>query len=511
MRSLWDVVALGCVGLLLLGCDASTSQVSQGQSRQTQEDGGAQGEAASLTDLASQDSFHAPSEYETPELQKAFTNKGWTLYTDFVGPTAYKVVTLRDMRGVTLDDLDLIVQSKVMNYLDLSGLALNDDVLKKLPQMENLEVLRIDGQAYIDDQLQALDITDTGIAALAQCPQLNILLLRDADQVSDAGLASLATLKNLEAIYISGVNLTGEFLQAFAGHPKLTSVTLGEGSSVTDEGLAQAAKIPHLDQLAIKWQPWDPQGLKLTRAGVAALVNERVPQHLEVPTKLIDDELFVKMIEAGWLPPSPDDPPATPDQLRLLLLKGYDISDQGFTAAMRFQHAVMVVLEGLEISDEAFARLKEFAELRSLHLYKMPISGPAIDAISGLPLEELVIEGGELSEDHFLAFGKLKQLTDLSLPETKFDPAWIVHLQELPELRSLNLRAAAFDDAAAEFVAKMPSLEGLNVNYTELTDAGFAAILKAPRLQTIHIAATKVTEEAIEAARKKFADKSIND
>lgn len=514
MRSPWYVVTFGSCLLLLLGCNSSVTpskpQVSEeDQMRQELEDTGLKVEEGSLADTAIHEIFHPLVEGETPELQKVFKEKGWKLYTDHLMLTGHEVTTIRDMKGVTSEDFDLIVQSKVIDYLQFSGIPVNDDVLKKLPQMENLAAIRIDGEAYIDGELQKFDITDEGIQALSQCPKLDEVVIFDTDKVTDQGRASLAKLENLETLYISGSDLTGNFLKAFAGHPKLRSITFGEEAVVTDEHLLYAAEIPNLDKLIIKSFPWNSQGQKLTRAGIAALVDKKVPKQLEVPTNLIDDELFVKMIEAGWVPTNGGSFPATPEELSTLSLKNYDITDKGFEAALRFQQVTTVELAGLKISDETFMRMKDFSQLRTLQIKEMLISGTALNAISDLPLDYVVIDGGELTEEHFVALGKMKKLTSLWLPGTKFDPAWIAHLQDLPELKYLNLRSASFDDTAAEFVSKMPNLDSLIVDGTQLTDAGFETVLKAPKIETISVSQTKVTAEAIEAAKAKFPNKFI--
>ena len=75
-----------------------------------------------------------------------------------------------------------------------------------------LEDIEVNDRVVSDEDVRGLrlgspHITDAGLAHLASLRQLRFLILRDA-QVTDAGLARLAELENLESLYLERTQVT---------------------------------------------------------------------------------------------------------------------------------------------------------------------------------------------------------------------------------------------------------------------------------------------------------------
>lgn len=482
--------------VVCVGCSSSNSDVGKADSSNSDWEV----EDKSMMDLVEEGLGQTPTDEEDPEVLKKFEEKGWRLYNDFLISNGDPIVSLSFNGELTDEDLELISQSKTISFLNLMTANPSDEGVKKLAQLKTLERILIGGE----------DVTDEGVKALVACPKLNSVIIMLTKKVTDDGVAALAEVDTLHTLWISHVPITGECFAKYEEHPTLRELKLEGMGDFTDEAAISISKIPNLETLKLDVSSWLSSGEGLTRKGVAAIVNGNMPKHFDAPDALIDDELFLTMLDKGWVPPSADDPPENPEDLSVLVLKRYSITDKGLNAALdRFKRLRSIHLEGLDTSGDALARLKEQTQLRYLNANKMKVSGQALDALADLPIEHLQIEGTELAEEHFKAISKMDQVQELWLSNSKFDPAWLEHIQALPALTDLGLRSAAFNDEAAEYVSKMPNLEEIVLHYTDLTDVGFEKLLKAPKLRSVILTGTKVTPEAVEAAKAKYPDKSI--
>jgi hypothetical protein len=108
---------------------------------------------------------------------------------------------LRLDRTLVVDrDLDSLagLESQLLR-VNFSRSEITDAGLAKLCQMKNLEQLR----------LASPRITDAGIASVGQLARLRFLHLIDAP-ITDAGIELLYGLKNLESLYLDGTKVTDE-------------------------------------------------------------------------------------------------------------------------------------------------------------------------------------------------------------------------------------------------------------------------------------------------------------
>lgn len=438
---------------------------------------------------------------EDPEVAKAFEEKGWRIYRDFNIMTKEPMVVLDFNGELKPEDYELIAKSKAVTTVNLVSANPTDAGLVTLSKLPTLQTLTIMG-----DQ-----VTDEGIKALANCQELRLLHLLMLDELTDDAIAPLGKLPNLDTLAIDRGKLTGACFAEFADHPKLRRLQLKDMTEFTDEGAMNLAKIPNLEDLELDTEYYFRQGeKKFTEKGVRAIVDTHLPQRFKCDPSLIDDALFVEMIDKGWIPPNSESKVATsPEELTALILEGYKIGDPGFKAAMKFNNATYVSFSGIEVSDEAFAGMKNFNRAQWLTIKKCNVSGSALANLSALPLEHLAMEECELTEDHFKAIGNFGGLEALWLSNSEYEPAWLSHLSGLKRLKDLGLRDAALNDDAAILVAKLPALEEITANSTELGDKGFEALVANPRLTKIYVDSTKVSKETYQAAKQKHPNRSF--
>lgn len=184
--------------------------------------------------------------------------------------------------------------------------------------------------------LQKHQATDGGLAGLRGLTRLEDLYIRDAYDVSDAGMAHLEGLGNLKSISIYGSKVTDAGLLRLAqlhrmkhlylsGHPfsdrglaavesmeRLTSVWVGgrpdAPSRITDEGLAVVADLDDLEELGLCCS-------QVTDEGLRHLANLRKLRKLQLSDCAITDEGLAHIAHL--------------DNLEWLLLSGTRVSDAG--------------------------------------------------------------------------------------------------------------------------------------------------------------------------------------
>jgi hypothetical protein len=110
-----------------------------------------------------------------------------------------------------------------------------------------------------------------GIATLQTVDEMEI----DADRLTDAGLASIAKLRNLKVLHLVGTSMmTDEGLKALATLPKLRHLRLS--GPFTDKGLAYLAAAP---SIKVMWL----ETPKATEDGLRELAQIKTLERLTVP------------------------------------------------------------------------------------------------------------------------------------------------------------------------------------------------------------------------------------
>ncbi|MBI4519877.1 MAG: hypothetical protein HY701_03505, partial [Gemmatimonadetes bacterium] len=137
--------------------------------------------------------------------------------------------------------LDVI---KEMGLTGLAGGGITDTALERLSRLEHLTRLHVGGSGHLTDdgvwhlarltRLQELDIgspksviTDRGLAVLSRLPELRRFQMSWAPQISDAGVAHLASCEHLESVDLMGTPTGDGAVAALAGKPNLRRLKTG--------------------------------------------------------------------------------------------------------------------------------------------------------------------------------------------------------------------------------------------------------------------------------------------
>jgi hypothetical protein len=162
-----------------------------------------------------------------------------------VGPEAFQSVRL----------VSLVYDDSTGKRFDNENQEPCDALLSKLAKLSGLKTLMLKGS----------QATDKGLESIGRMTDLEKLYIWQGVSVTDAGVAHLAHLKNLEYVHINGSKITDESLVLLSRLPKVRGLSL-DGSRFTDAGLARMQGSDRLTDLAIGLGD-----LRLTDAGVANL------------------------------------------------------------------------------------------------------------------------------------------------------------------------------------------------------------------------------------------------
>ena len=173
-------------------------------------------------------------------------------------------------------------------WLQIEGYPVDDDMLKKLPDVHpDLETLQLDEG----------EITDAGTIALPQLERLTHLRLRHSP-IGDEGIKVISQCENLRIINLPHAACTAEGVKHLRNLPHLRNLRLGSSEAgtelgrviaelkslraihlidiaITDEGLKQIATLPHLESLYLE-QP------AITEAGWIWLFENHPEIHVHV-------------------------------------------------------------------------------------------------------------------------------------------------------------------------------------------------------------------------------------
>jgi hypothetical protein len=103
-----------------------------------------------------------------------------------------------------------------------------------------------------------------------------------------------------------------------------------------------------------------------------------------------------------------------------------------------------------------------------------------------------------LREEDVLAITRCPTLQELGIQGAELTPRVLAALLNLRELRALDVEGSAFDDRMAANLSESKALEALDVGGTKLTRAGLQQLTSMKQLRSLDLWATKVTEDDLE-------------
>jgi len=345
-------------------------------------------------------------------IREAIEGCGGMLQYDTQGqPTA---IDLAVERGSTNQAAyEAAVSCPSLKSLRVRAAVLSADDFSKIATLTSLEELMLEDAAITDGVLK--QIADA-------LPELQRFRLRNAPQITDRGIADLATSSRLTHLTLIDLLITGQAVESIAEMPSLVSLDLRMCSKIECVGLAALMEAPRLKELKL-----GGSGIDDTTMNIAV----RLP-HLESLT--VDDAS--------------------------LGAEGLATLAQNRKTADRIR--ILTVARCSALSDDALKPLAAFSNLERLTLRDVPITGSFLESLpSPHRLELLSLNQTFLSDEAFDAIAACRYLKRLEVAESPLSAEALERIATLSSLEYLNLSDCGLDDELLEPIAALKNLNTL--------------------------------------------------
>jgi hypothetical protein len=423
---------------------------------------------------------------------------------------ALRALELRNEFSISNAGMAALKDLPALEYLDLDT-GLTDAGLKQVAQVSNLRWLRIRTgreRLCIWGNSQSL-ISDRHIKYMEGLTQLKSLTLwgGTCNSLTDASLASIGKLKNLEELYF--IRTSPRFTLAGAAHLKrlknLKKVDFAqtwsgpEGAYYGDEVVRQLAALPNLESI---------KGLNyLSAEGMKTLVRFRNLKCLGValkdrrqgysgPTGLSHLAGLGSLEE---LHISSDDSLSDADlacleplgRLRELSLFGrHVVTDRGMVSVSKLGQLESFNLSG-SVTMSGLNQLSGLANLHTLDVkvYPVvigPVDGVTLDLSALTNLNTLTLSGLSLQDADLASLAGLHHLEWLSLGGT-FTEEGLLRLRNLPELKHLSISGiSCLDGDCLDNLGGLTKLGDL-VLRGRVTDAALGRLSGLPSIWSLRV------------------------
>jgi hypothetical protein len=212
--------------------------------------------------------------------------------------------------------------------------------------------------------LKGTKATDAVLKDLPEFPALSRFDLRDAPNVTAAGVAALARAKKLQVVELEGVVVSDDTVKALAAATSLTELRL-TGGELTDDGVKALATLTRLQTLTLA----KPGAVRGTT--VPALVTLKELTTLTVSGCPLGDL-------GGWaaLKKLP--------KLTTLSLPRTEVTDGGLKELGQLAQLTSLTLDGAPITDAGLPELARLKALKSLSLLDTKLTDKAVSVLSGM-------------------------------------------------------------------------------------------------------------------------------
>jgi hypothetical protein len=256
---------------------------------------------------------------------------------------------IRDLGGwYQLDDEQRVAEVNMVYHKTQEGVRYDnkdfgtDEALRQVPAFPRLQRLFLQKQQANDEALGSL----TGLK------DLRILMLWDADLVSDAGIQRLAVLDKLENLHVGGGRLSDASLKVLARLPRLTRLSL-QGHSLSDDGLKNLTAMRQLRALYVGMSQRE-----ITDAGLRHLAGLKDLEELDLQSARLTDEGVAVLKNFR--------------SLRVLNLNGRDayadpsITDASVATLASLERLERLMIQNTRITPDGLKRLIELPRLKQL-------------------------------------------------------------------------------------------------------------------------------------------------
>ncbi len=429
---------------------------------------------------------------------------------------------LSELKTLGPDDIHTLFMSP--SYAQPGSPKPNDKCMPYIAHLTGLKVLNLEDADITNKGLQYLTgmkslqilypprlSSDAGMAQIAKIKTLKALYFRD-NYVSDDGLKYLAKLENLEELALDGKRMTNDGLKHLANLPKLHYLLLQR--KFTDDGMRYLKDIPNLKTLDVY------SSEKLTDEGL----------------KSISEIKQLEVLGVHWMDQITDEGVAhltKMPNLKKLDIGHAKLTDKGCEILKQFKTLDYLHLPNMGLTDEGLAHICELENLKyiwSSGSSISPLTDKTLGNVRKLEKLEILCIGGtgftdnglknittlkklkqfslfcapELTNKGLEEIGKLTKLEKLSLPrKTKITIAGLKNLNTLTGLEFLNIDSARQDNSFMD-ISKLTNLEDLTIvlyhtrtEKDKFNDKDLACLANLKKLRRLSLCSPGISDEGL--------------
>jgi putative heme-binding domain-containing protein len=412
----------------------------------------------------------------------------------------------REVWSIGQEDMKILGSLTQLRNLDIWAWRIQDDWLKHLEGLTNLESLTLYwGDTFTDEGLRHLrrltalrslnlhngfNITDKGITHLRGLMNLRRLDL-GGTEISNKALGYLKDLRSLEALSVRSCKIDDKGLGNIRKLARLRFLDLAH-TQITDGGLEHLKYLTELQTLDLDSPAINGSGLvhltglrKLRSLSLGSIDSSALP-HIEKMAHLRKISLsFAKMITDEHLKQL--------CKLSRLRYLGLDympsITDEGLGYLRHLSNLRELELGHIEhMTDKGLDSLKSLTNLQRVHLHRLEtVTDSGLKQLKNLPkIECLSLHYMAASDQTLKHLGALTHLRELDLTQTNVSDAGLVYLKDFHELQVLNLSDTRVANRGLGHLRAMPNLKVIYVEDSDVTDAGVESFRRSrPKTKVI--------------------------
>ncbi|MDO5565116.1 MAG: hypothetical protein Q4G59_00570 [Planctomycetia bacterium] len=449
-------------------------------------------------------------EAERHYLARALLDTEWAAIHTQTKPFALELWYIK------LSDIDMaeLAKCSCLQSLFLHSCYVTQQGYSSLVQMQQIDSLYLGGL-----QIDGIDIGDEHLPSLKSLSSLHSLELGYSERITDLGLDALAELPQLKLLSLSDIKLKGD---GFTRLTQIKSIAIGWYSSNTDRLLTHLVPLTQLENVHIGCSDFSDAGLatlaqlprlqklviqigfsSITDKGVTALKSATSLRMLILSScPKVTDRGIASLSELVNL-----------ESLKLGCEKLTDASMKSISQLVRLEYldisscekvsaAGLALLSGLtcisklslpyKSKPEAYLpAIKTFTQLDELDCGHSTVTDDLLSNIAGMVhLRKLKLSTcPNLTDQGMSVLSSLQKLEMLDL----FGNAWLTddglrHIASLKKLRWLDLSGcSSLPDDCISTLTQLPDLQWLGLGQTQITGSALSNLASSPAVKKLQM------------------------
>ncbi|KAK7837252.1 f-box/lrr-repeat protein 14, partial [Quercus suber] len=399
-------------------------------------------------------------------------------------------------RDISQQIFNELIHSRCLTDVSLKAFrdcALQDVFLGEYPGVKDswMDFISSQGSSLLSVDISGSEVTDSGLALLKDCPNLQTFAFNYTDQLSEHGLKHISGLLKLKSLNIRCCKCVTDLdLKAISGITSLKELQ-AFSSNITDVGVSYLKGLHNLTMLNL-------EGCNITNAcleSISALVALAV---LNLNRCDLNDD--------GWEKFSGN------KNLKVLSLGFNNITDACLVHLKGLTNLESLNLDSCGIGDEGLANLTGLTLLKTLELSDTEVASNGLRHLSGLTnLENLNLSFTLVNDNSLKKLSGLTSLKSLNLDARQITDAGLAALTSLTGLTHLDLFGARISDSGTKCLQYFKNLQSLEMCGGGLTDAGVKNIKDLASLTLLNLSQNyNLTDKTLELASGLTALVSLN-